>query len=121
MPHTLYLMPQGTSAVEWPADEQAAIALQRSLAPRVIRRPELGEVRLVAGIDISANDRTGVARAAVVVLRYPELEVVETRVHAEPLRFPYVPGLLSFREAPSILAAYATLQHQPDLLLVDGQ
>ncbi len=107
--------------MRWPVDAQSAIALQRELAPRVIRRWEAGEVRLVAGIDISANDRTGVARAAVVVLSYPELQVVETRTHEEPLRFPYAPGLLSFREAPSILAAFATIQNTPDLLLVDGQ
>ncbi len=104
-----------------PDDIKAAIALQREMAPRVIRQTDMDEVRLVAGIDISANDRTGVARAAVVVLRYPELEVIETQVHEEPLRFPYVPGLLSFREVPSILVAYAALQHQPDLLIVDGQ
>lgn len=104
-----------------PADIEAAIALQREMAPRVIRHTQMDEVHLVAGIDISANDRTGVARAAVVVLNYPTLEVVETQVHEEPLRFPYVPGLLSFREVPSILAAYAALHHQPDLLIVDGQ
>ena len=105
----------------WPVDQAAAVALQRELAPRVVHAWSGQQVRLVAGIDISANDRTGLARAAVVALTYPELEVVETRTHEEPLRFPYVPGLLSFREAPSILEAFDTLQCRPDLLLVDGQ
>jgi deoxyribonuclease V len=73
------------------------------------------------GIDISANDHTGIARAALVALAYPSLEVLERARHEEALRFPYIPGLLSFREVPSILAGFEKLQHMPDLLMVDGQ
>ena len=70
---------------------------------------------------ISANDRTGLARAAIVALAYPSLEVVERVLYEEALRFPYIPGLLSFREAPSILAGFQKLRHKPDLLMADGQ
>lgn len=65
--------------------------------------------------------RDGVARAAAVRLAYPSLELQEQVFAEEPLRFPYVPGLLSFREAPAILAALARLEHLPDVILVDGQ
>lgn len=61
------------------------------------------------------------ARAAVVLLSYPDLEILERHVYEEPVRMPYIPGLLSFREAPSVLGAFARLRQQPDLVMVDGQ
>ncbi len=105
----------------WDLEPGEAIQLQRELASKVIREDRLGEVSVIAGIDISANDRTGLARAAIVALAYPSMEVLERVRHEEPLRFPYIPGLLSFREVPSILAGFQKLHHQPDLLMVDGQ
>ena len=105
----------------WDLDPQEAMQVQRELAGKVIREDRLGEVKVIAGIDISANDRTGLARAAIVALAYPSLNVLERIRHEEPLRFPYIPGLLSFREVPSILAGFQQLRHQPDLLMVDGQ
>lgn len=95
--------------------------VQRELAVTVSRRNELQTVRLVAGVDISAPDAAGLARAAVVVLNYPELVPVETKVVTEKVKFPYVPGLLSFRESPLILAVCEELEATPDLILVDGQ
>lgn len=77
-----------------------------------------GGVRFIAGVDMSA---TGVARAAVVLLSFPELELVEAAVAEKPLDFPYIPGLLSFREAPAILAAFEKLSQPPDLIMFDGQ
>lgn len=105
----------------WSLTPSQAIEVQRELAARVERVDRLGEVRHVAGIDISANGFTGMGRAAVVVLTYPALEEVEVARHEEPLRMPYVPGLLSFREVPVILGALAEIKQAPDLLLVDGQ
>lgn len=95
--------------------------LQLELSGKVSRKNEVGDVRLVAGVDISAPDATGLARAAVVVLRYPELTLVENKVITKEVTFPYVPGLLSFRESPLILAACEELETAPDLILVDGQ
>jgi deoxyribonuclease V len=95
------------------------MAIQRRLAPRVIRRNAVGEVRYVAGVD--AGFPGEMARAGVAVLRYPELDVVDVGVAEVPVTFPYVPGLLSFREAPAVLAAVDKLRVQPDLLIVDGQ
>jgi deoxyribonuclease V len=75
-------------------------------------------VRTVAGIDVSLKDE---GQAAISVLSFPDLSVVEQTVATAPLTFPYVPGLLSFRETPLVLAALARLQTVPDLLMVDGQ
>jgi deoxyribonuclease V len=61
------------------------------------------------------------ARAAVVLLAYPSLELVEQHVYEEPVRMPYIPGLLSFREAPCVLGAFKQLRHHADLVMVDGQ
>lgn len=77
--------------------------------------------RTVAGIDIGFEDKNTVTRAAVVVLSFPDLELVERALVKQPTSFPYIPGYLSFREIPAALAALAQLQAQPDLVLCDGQ
>src|SRR5207244_8246832 len=100
----------------------ACMELQVELAKQVIRTDQpVGEVRRVAGVDMAINEETGMARAAVVLLSYPELEILERHVYEEPVRMPYIPGLLSFREVPCILGAFAHLRQQPDLVMVDGQ
>lgn len=104
----------------WDLTIPEARALQVKLARKVIRAGQIDSPRLVAGVDISC-ERDGRAAAAVVVLSYPELEEVETRILECPIKFPYVTGLLSFRESPLILAACAQLTCEPDLFLVDGQ
>ena len=105
----------------WNLAPVAAIDVQRELAPRVEGADRLGDVRHIAGIDISTNDRTGRGRAAVVILTYPDLMEVEVARAERTLSMPYIPGLLSFREAPIILAAMEPLRQAPDLLMVDGQ
>jgi deoxyribonuclease V len=93
--------------------------LQQELAARVEEVPLEREPRTVAAVDVHLRGEQGVA--AIVVMRYPELEVVEERWAEQPIDFPYIPGFLSFREAPVCLAALAVLQTPPELLLVDGQ
>ena len=104
----------------WPATAAEAIALQKQLAPAVETADRLGAVRTIAGIDVAFPGGGALTRAAIVVLSYPDLAVIETRVVEEPTRFPYVPGLLSFREAPAVLSALGELDSVPDLLMVDG-
>ncbi|GAC1466535.1 MAG: deoxyribonuclease V [Ktedonobacteraceae bacterium] len=106
---------------EWQLSMQEAIALQHELAGRIILEDRVGEVRLVAGVDMAINEEHEAARAAVVLLTYPEMAVVERHVYEEAIRMPYIPGLLSFREAPSVLGAFKKLRKRPDLVLVDGQ
>jgi deoxyribonuclease V len=110
----------------WPATAAAAIALQKRLAPRLILDgdPPEREVRLVAGCDLAflgKGRRGDTARAAVVLLSYPELTAVESHAVEAPVTFPYVPGLLAFRELPALLAAFERLERTPDLIIVDGQ
>ena len=105
----------------WQVSTGEARDLQEGLAGKVSRSGELKVLRLVAGVDISVRKESGQAAGAVVVLRYPELRVVEIKVARGKLSFPYVPGLLSFREAPLILEACAKLTATPDLVMVDGQ
>lgn len=105
----------------WPQTPAQAIALQRALAGRVMQVDDVGSVRRVAGVDVGFPGGGQRARAAVAVLAFPDLRPVEQAVAELPVAFPYVPGLLSFRELPAVLAALAGLAQPPDLLLVDGQ
>jgi deoxyribonuclease V len=103
----------------WDVVAAEAEAIQRELAPFVIRTGDPQEVHLVAGIDVALPE--GQARAAIVVDSLPDLKPVEIATAVCSITFPYVPGLLSFREAPTIIAALEKLTHQPDLVIVDGQ
>ena len=106
---------------EWNLAPREARALQTEIAPRVIRRNDFEMPNSVAGVDVGFEDKGKTTRAAVVVMDADTLEVVDQVLHREPTRFPYVPGLLSFREIPALLAAMEKLAVPPDLLLCDGQ
>ncbi len=114
-------MPTIRELHSWQLTARQAEKLQLDLAPRVCREGKLSSPRLIAGADISAPNPSGLARAAVVILTYPEFEIVETKIAEGKPAFPYIPGLLSFRESPLVLAAWQKLSVTPDLLLVDGQ
>ena len=105
----------------WQVSITQALEIQQGLAVQVSKRSEVTTPRFIAGVDISAGKREGMATGAVVVLQYPELRVVETKVARGKLELPYIPGLLSFRESPLTLAACQELTITPDLILVDGQ
>jgi len=105
----------------WPTTVAAAKVVQEALRGRVIAGDKLGKVHTVAGIDVGFERDGAVTRAAVVVLEFPSLELRAQAVARAPTRFPYVPGYLSFREIPAVLAALAKLKTRPDLLLCDGQ
>src|SRR6266849_11043341 len=105
----------------WNLTPTQAIDLQKELAQRIIREDRFGEVHTIAGVDMAINEQNGMARAAVVLLSFPELEILERHVYEEPIRMEYIPGLLSFRETPCIIGAFAQLKRQPDLVMVDGQ
>lgn len=95
--------------------------MQRDLAARVLDVDDVGPVRHVAGVDVGFPGDGRTARAAVALLSFPVLEVVASSLAERPVTFPYIPGLLSFRELPALLSALAALDGTPDLVLVDGQ
>ncbi len=107
----------------WNLTPPQAIALQRELAQRIDVTPRLplDAVRYVAGADISYDRFSNWLYAAVIVLRFPELTIVEIAEAQGEVPFPYVPGLLSFREAPPLLQAFARLTTVPDVVMIDGQ
>jgi len=105
----------------WDMNLAQAKEMQLSLARKIVTKNEGINPHLVAGVDISSPDSQGIARGAVVVLSYPEFGVVEVKTAESKIAFPYIPGLLSFRECPLILAACEKLCNTPDFVLVDGQ
>lgn len=105
----------------WDLEPSAAIELQKALASSVDTRTpiDLDGLELVAGVDVSVKG--AVSRAAIVVLTFPGLERVEAVAAQMPTRFPYISGLLSFREGPVILETHDKLRHRPDAYIFDGQ
>ena len=106
---------------DWKVSPREAVELQKSLRERVRLVPLAKKVRTIAGADISFNKFETTVYAGLVVLRLPSLEVVEEVGVVSETKFPYVPGLLSFRETPSVLEAWAKLKAEPDAVMFDGQ
>lgn len=111
---------QAVQLHSWRVTPAEARRIQDELRARVEGRDRLGAVRLIAGADVALDLTRNRAIAGVIVFRFPSLEEVERSSAVRPLTFPYVPGLLSFREAPALLAAFARLGSTPDLLFFDG-
>jgi len=106
----------------WDLDAKQARALQESLAGSIdIHKPLAGPVRTVAAADVSYNIRRPTLYAAVVVVEAETSAVIETAAAVTEATFPYVPGLLSFRECPPVLAAFRALRTRPDVVICDGQ
>jgi len=116
----MYMVMKPTIATRWDLTPREAIRLQESLRERVELQDRFGDIRYIAGADMAFDPETGIAFAGVIVYRFPDLVEVERRMARRKLRFPYVPGLLSFRESPVLLAAFARLRREPDLILIDG-
>jgi deoxyribonuclease V len=104
----------------WDLTPKAAIDLQRSLASQIDTRSPLTRCDLIAGADISFNRFSPTMYAGVLVYRVADDQIVETQDAVMDVTFPYVPGLLSFREAPALLAAFAKLKTTPDAVMIDG-
>lgn len=105
----------------WTSDTREAKAIQLELAGKIIRQGKVSGPKFIAGVDISVNRWRGTGTAAVVVISYPSLEVAEIQTVNDKVTFPYVPGLLSFRELPLILPVFEKLKTTPDLIIMDGQ
>lgn len=104
-----------------PESVAQACAIQDTLRPKVKLQNDFATIDLIAGIDVGYDPARGLAHASVVIIPIGTLKVIEQVQSWIPVDFPYIPGLLSFREIPAILAALAQLSHIPQLLMVDGQ
>ena len=114
---------EGALQHRWDVSPDEAIAIQQRLRAEIpLAEPDepiaLDEIHTVAGIDVSYRE---IGRAAIAVFSFPDLALIEEVTATREVTFPYIPGLLAFREGPVVLAAFEQLRTQPDLLIFDGQ
>ncbi|MCC5618814.1 deoxyribonuclease V [Nostoc sp. CHAB 5836] len=106
----------------WPSTLEEAIVIQEKLQDQVITEDQLEEpIQYVAGVDMGFEADGTISRAAVAVLSFPDLQVIETSLAHRPTSFPYIPGFLSFREIPAVLDALEKITTIPNIILCDGQ
>lgn len=105
----------------WTLSVEEATAIQNQLSGEIITSDQLSEVNYVAGVDVGFEENYAISRAAVAVLSFPELQLIEQAIARRPTTFPYIPGFLSFREVPVVLDALSQIKITPDLILCDGQ
>ena len=104
-----------------PKDYRTAVAIQEKLRPKIVIRPIPAPVKMVAGADVSYDKATDRVFAAVILMTLPRLEIIEMQTCVDKAAFPYIPGLLTFREAPPLLRAFAKIKNEPDVVIIDGQ
>jgi deoxyribonuclease V len=105
----------------WQIDIKQAKKIQKELSSQVSLDNEGLNPRYIAGTDISSSRHGNMGTASVVILRFPELDIIETQTAEGELGFPYIPGFLSFREVPLVIDAFQKLSIKPDLIIADGQ
>jgi deoxyribonuclease V len=106
---------------KWNISYERARQIQQKLAQKVRFTPIKGEINRIGGLDCAFSKDKKYIAAVAVILTYPELETIETNQAVKKVNFPYIPGLLSFREAPACLAAVEKVKNQPDVWMIDGQ
>ena len=107
---------------DWNVPYKEAIALQKRLVYELSERViDISSLKTVAGVDVSTNRNSPVIHAAVVVLDFHSLEIVCNETASVEVTFPYIPGLLSFREGPAVIEAFRKLPASPDVIIFDGQ
>lgn len=105
----------------WVQTAEEATEIQQQLKSQVIIEDQFEKVDYVAGVDVGFEENFAITKAAVAVLSFPDLQLVEKKLARRPTTFPYIPGFLSFREIPAVLAALEQITTIPDLILCDGQ
>lgn len=104
-----------------PKSPQDALSIQQEMRSYVKINDDFGPVKLIAGIDVGYDLKTNISKAALVIMHIEQLMPLETAIATDTTPFPYIPGLLSFREAPVIIKALAQAKKNPDLIFIDGQ
>lgn len=105
----------------WDLTPQEAIRLQKRLSPCLLLQDDFEKILIVAGVDLALDETKRIGRAGIILFEYPSLKELGRASAEAPLAFPYIPGLLSFREGPILLKAFEKLKDLPDLILFDGQ
>lgn len=105
----------------WAVSIQDAFRIQKELTGQLLFEDDPDDPALIAGVDVAFSRTRDLLYAAIVVLDYATMEMVEVVSAAQQPAFPYVPGLLTFREGPVVTQAYEKLEHSPDLMMFDGQ
>jgi len=105
----------------WDVSCKEAIAVQKRLSGQVRQAPLRKPVRTVAGADVSYAKQRAEVYAAVLIFSFPDLVLTDQVLAADAVKFPYVPGLLSFREAPVLTKAFRKVRRKPDVIIFDGQ
>jgi deoxyribonuclease V len=106
---------------EWIVTPKQAMDLQLNLAQEIILKDEFSDIKFVAGIDVGFPKDKNTTQAAIAILEYDSLNLVESQIVDVPTTFPYIPGLLSFREIPAIIETIKNIKIEPDIVLCDGQ
>jgi deoxyribonuclease V len=115
------LLPDIDDALLHPANASEAKAIQEHLRGQICIKDDFGPITTLAGIDVGYDIKNNESRASIVVLDKETLHPIETVQAYLPTTFPYIPGLLSFREIPVVIEALKALQHTPDMIFIDGQ
>ncbi len=105
----------------WDLPYEEAIRVQKRLSKEIRKTPLLGPVQTIAGADASYSRRGRRVYAAALVFSFPDLVLIDQAVASEDMEFPYIPGLLSFREGPSLLRVFEQIRRKPDVIIFDGQ
>ncbi len=103
----------------WEVNPREAIQLQKELKKKISLKKSFSKIKKVAGADVSYYKNKMIA--GVIVFEFPNLKAIEKRSFISPVNFPYIPGLLTFREGPSLLEAFKKIKTTPDVILFDGQ
>lgn len=103
----------------WDVSPKEAIKIQKNLLSKLIKQKQFSNLNKVAGVDVGFQGNS--AKAAVVVLSYPALNPLDQSLAELPVGFPYIPGLLAFREGPAVIEAFKRLKTEPDLIIFDAQ
>lgn len=103
----------------WEVNPQEAIKIQKDLKSNISLKKSFSKINKIAGADVSYYQNKMIA--GVVIFEFPNLKIVERQSFISTVNFPYIPGLLTFREGPSLLAAFKKIKNDPDIILFDGQ
>ena len=103
----------------WEVSPQEAIKIQKDLKSNISLKKSFSKIDKIAGADVSYYQNKMIA--GVIIFEFPNLKIIERQFFVSPVNFPYIPGLLTFREGPSLLAAFKKIKNEPDIILFDGQ